>query len=971
MRFVKGLPLVLLILLVPIISASVAQAGELSPGLDAMLGDLPADKPVSVLVHFANRVDIQDLSNQLSLQKATRQQRHAEIVYSLKNQAQVQDDLAADLESAKASGSVLGYTQYWITNVMVVYALPAEIERIALRADVDYVEPNFKPELIEPVEIRPAASRSEMDTRGIGVAPGIDAVRAREAWNILGIDGTGTIIGSLDTGVDGNHPSLATRWRGNYADASECWLDVLDTGTIFPVDNHGHGTHTTGTMAGIAPDDTIGIAPGALWIASNAIDQGSSGNFDNDIIECFQWFADPDNNPETIDDVPDVVQNSWGVNENFTGYFDCDDRWWEVIDNCEAAGVVVVFSAGNEGPSSGTLRSPSDRATSIYNCFSVGSTQYYSPFAISSFSSRGPTTCAIVDPALAIKPEVSAPGSDIYSAEPGGGYQYMSGTSMAGPHVAGVVALMRQANPNLEVNTIKQILMDTAIDLGSPGEDNNYGWGFIDAYAAVEACMTGFGSLSGQVINASYGDLPLAGALVTVQGWGSGITTDTNGEFHANLPAGEYSIVVSRSGFETNEFHNVLIEEDVQSSMNFPLVDNFGPVLLDPSGELATSDVAGPYTMGVMAEDGSTVSEVILNWRMAGSSWNAVTMSPVRGAYTGDIPGHSANTEIEYYFSATDALGYTSQLPANSPDESFSLLVTEIIYLTEAEDPGDPDWQMGAPGDQATAGLWVRADPVGTDYNGLNVQPEDDHTADPAVACFVTGNANAGDGAGTADVDGGCTTLQTPVFDLSAVDRAVVKYWCWYGEGGLSVDDDFVVEISNNNGASWIEFDRIVDNANSWQQVSVELNTLEDGTFELTDQILLRFLACDLNTGGLIEAAIDDFSIESFTQSGLTPVDDLPAVDRPVLLRQNHPNPFNPTTAIGFYLPQATQTELVVYTIDGRRVTTLVSEQMPAGEHNVSWDGHDDNGRQVASGAYFYRLIAGDDLHVKRMVLVK
>jgi len=969
-RFVKNLPLVLLILLVQIFPAVMVNAGELSPGLVALLDNTPADKPVSVLVHFTDRANIQDLSAELSLQKATRQQRHAEIVYTLKNAARIQDDLAGDLDAAVASGGVVGYTRYWISNVMVVFATPAEIDRIARRADVDYVEPNFTTALIDPVEIRPGEERSEMDTRGIGLAPGIDAVRAPEAWSILGIDGTGSIIGSLDTGVDGNHPSLASRWRGNFADADECWLDVLGTSS-FPSDSHGHGTHTTGTMAGIAPDDTIGIAPGAQWIATNAIDQGGGSELDNDIIACFQWFADPDGDPGTIEDVPDVVQNSWGVNESFDGYYDCDDRWWDVIDNCEAAGVVVVFSAGNEGPGAGTLRSPSDRASSIFNCFSVGSTQYSAPYTISSFSSRGPTTCAYVDPAVGIKPEVSAPGSDIYSAEPGGGYQYMSGTSMAGPHVSGVVALMRQANPNLEVNVIKQILMDTAVDLGTAGEDNTYGWGIIDAYSAVEACMTGFGTLTGLVTNASFGDLPLADAMVTVQGWGSGTATNANGEFITSLPAGEYSVVVSRPGFETAEVHNITIYEDLETTQSFALTDNAGPALSGLTGELATSDISGPYTMGLQANDASSVSELILNWKASGSTWNTVEMTLVRGMYTGAIPGQPANTEISYYFTATDGPGLTSRLPEGSPDEHFSLLITEMIYLTEAENPGDPDWELGAAGDQATSGLWVRADPVGTDYSGLNVQPENDHTVDPGAACFVTGNANAGDSAGTEDVDGGCTTLQTPVFDLSEVDRAVIKYWCWYGEGGLSIDDDFVVEISNDNGSNWIEFHRIVDNANSWNQVSVELNTLDGGNFELTDQIVLRFLACDLNSGGLVEAAIDDFSIESFTNPGLSPVEDIPAADRPVLLRQNHPNPFNPTTSIGFALPGTAQTELVVYTIDGRRIATLINEVMPAGEHHVSWDGRDEGGRPVASGAYFYRLKAGENLLVKRMVLVK
>ena len=98
-----------------------------------------------------------------------------------------------------------------------------------------------------------------------------------------------------------------------------------------------------------------------------------------------------------------------------------------------------------------------------------GSTQHYAPYEISSFSSRGPSGCG---GEFAMKPEISAPGSDIYSVSAGGGYTNMSGTSMAGPHIAGVVALMRASNPNVDVITVKEILMATAIDLGTPGEDN-------------------------------------------------------------------------------------------------------------------------------------------------------------------------------------------------------------------------------------------------------------------------------------------------------------------------------------------------------------------------------------------------------------------------------------------------------------------------------------------------------------------
>ncbi len=970
MRCAHVLSLVLLVLLVHFFPASLVQAGEMSPALEAMLYQTAADKPLSVLVHFADRVDIQGLSAELSARKVTRQQRHAEIVFTLQEAAEIQDDLALELDSATAAQGIFGYTRYWIANVMVVYAVPWQIERLVLREDVQYIELNFTIELISPVDIHPTPAGSEMDSRGIGITPGLVAVRAPEVWNLLHIDGTGTLIGSLDTGVDGNHPALASRWRGNFADADECWLDVLDSSSSFPTDENGHGTHTTGTMTGIAVDDTIGVAPFARWIATNAIGQGANGDFDNDIIECFQWFTDPDGNPETIDDVPDVVQNSWGVNINFPGYTDCDDRWWDVIDNCEAAGVAVVFSAGNEGPGPRTIRSPADRASTIFNCFSVGSTLHFPPYEISGFSSRGPTTCRNIDPAATTKPEVSAPGTDIYSAQPGGGYQYMSGTSMAGPHVAGVVALMRQADPDIEVDVMKQILMETAIDLGGAGEDNDYGWGIIDAYAAVEACMDGFGVLSGQVTNASFGGAPLAGAFVEIVERGIHLITDSNGNFITSLPAGQYHLVVSCTGFESQVSPEITITEQQETTLNFSLTDIAGPALSDLTGELLTPETSG-YPIGIQAYDASTVQEVVLNWRVAGETWNTMAMTLSRGQYNGEIPGHSANTEINFFFTAIDGIGFSSRLPENSPDEYFTLLVTEVLYVMDAESPSDPPWQLGAAGDQATSGLWIRDDPVGTMFQYQAIQPEDDHTLDPGVACFVTGNGVPGEASDAQDVDGGCTTLTTPVFDLAEVDRALVKYWRWYCEAGASLDDDFVVEVSNDNGTSWVELERLAGKANSWNLVSTELNTLENGTFELTNEVVFRFLACDLNEEGLVEAAIDDFSIESFTSSALSLVEDTPGPVQFVVLQQNRPNPFNPATTIVFSLPQAGHMELAVYSIDGRRVATLVNQSMSAGEHRVTWDGRDGSGRSVASGNYFYRLSAGEIVLVERMVLVR
>ena len=534
------------LMVVVFLLAGTAWAGVIAPGLESQMQSLSGDDEVKVLVVLRDQADIDSMNRQLHDSRVSRQQRHEAVLGALQDAAdRSQAALTDHLSARQSDGGIRGYTRHWLINAVVVVGTVDAIRELALRDDVEVIEPDLQVELIEPIQDEKATPPGGY--RGIGMTPGVEAINAHRVWRELGIDGTGVVVGNMDTGVDGTHPALAARWRGLIADPSACWLDNSGQGNPdFPVDNHyiGHGTHVMGTITGLAPDDTIGVAPGALWIAANTINQGVGTEFDNDVIQSLEWFADPDGNPSTTDDVPCVVQNSWGVFEGL-GYPECYSYWWEAIDNCEAAGVVLTWSAGNEGPDAASLRSPADRADSPYNAFSVGSTENYAPYNISGFSSRGPSNCG---GPYAMKPEISAPGSHIYSAEPGGGYQYLDGTSMAGPHVAGVVALMCAANPDLDVETIKQVIMDTAVDLGVPGEDNTYGHGFIDAYEAVLGVMGGLGTVSGTVTDAGTG-LPLEGVQVGVIDRPVNRVTDADGYFQFMLPVGEWTLTFDLFGY--------------------------------------------------------------------------------------------------------------------------------------------------------------------------------------------------------------------------------------------------------------------------------------------------------------------------------------------------------------------------------------------------------------------------------------
>jgi len=439
---------------------------------------------ISILVYLKDQVDLDAITNQMDKQRASLGERHQPTVLALQNTASAsQTQIVEYLKGLQEQDMVKEFQCFWIGNIIRIDTYQSIIDEIAKRDDVYKIYPNYEIELIATVEEN---TKGEPGSRN-GIEPGVVAVRAPEVWEELNITGEGVLVATIDSGVDGDHPAIASRWAGvadpRYEGHPEwAWFDPYTYQNDFPYDINGHGTHTMGTVCGGAPGDQIGVAPGALWISAGLIQTQDIPQFVSDAIESFEWLIDPDGNPETDWDVPDVCSNSWGLFEPL-GYPPCDETFWTFIDACESVGIVIIFIAGNEG--SAGLRSPADRATDDYRTFSVGAVDANDPeWPIWEWSSRGPTYCTL-NGSGAIKPDIAAPGVNVRSSIPGGGYDTSSGTSMAAPHVNGVVALMREYNPNISVNSIKEIIYQTAYDLGDPGEDNDYGWGMIDAYEAI------------------------------------------------------------------------------------------------------------------------------------------------------------------------------------------------------------------------------------------------------------------------------------------------------------------------------------------------------------------------------------------------------------------------------------------------------------------------------------------------------
>ena len=488
-------------------------AGDIDPGLDALLDVTPADAQVSVLVFLSDRVDVDALNRSLESQRATRQVRHETVVRSLQQKAEAtQAPLRDHLKRLQSEGRIEDFQAFWIANAFRVDGRASEIRQLAERADVGTIYFNYGIELIEPE----VAASTAPATRA--PEPGVTAVRAPEVW-ARGYIGREILVATLDTGVDGTHPAVASRWAGlrpEYDGHPEWALYDPVTGWTFPEDSGSHGTHTMGTVCGGAPGDEVGVAPGAHWIHAAVIDRVDLARTCSDAILAFQWLLDPDGDPGTVWDVPRVCSNSWGIGSwhDVPPYnAPCDPSFWSYLDACEAAGTVILFSAGNEGPTAETVRRPADRATDDFRTCAVGGINANEPdWPMYSSSSRGPTYCT-PDSSAAIKPDITAPGEDVRSSVPGGGYDTYSGTSMASPHVNGVVALMLEACPDLTVQQVKEILYETANDKGDVGKDNDYGWGVVDAYEAVLAAEAACGPQPPRAYNGSH-ETPVDQALL-------------------------------------------------------------------------------------------------------------------------------------------------------------------------------------------------------------------------------------------------------------------------------------------------------------------------------------------------------------------------------------------------------------------------------------------------------------------------
>jgi subtilisin family serine protease len=412
--------------------------------------------------------------------------RSQQVIEALQNYAAAsQSGLLAQASALQAAGQVGQVTPLWIMNGLSIQATAAGIRTLAGRPEVALVRPDPDPDFkIVPLDdFQEPFSLSSPPAPAAGdVQPNISLVNAPALWD-LGISGQGVVVASLDTGVDGTHPDLASSYRGG----SNSWYDPYrSTTTPYDPAANGHGTHTMGIMVGKSASGpflgggfgAIGMAPGAKWISAKVFDD-NGGALEANFHLALQWVLDPDGNPATPDGA-NIVNNSWGYS-TVSGV--CKNFFAPDIANLRLAGVLPVFSAGNNGQ--GNTPSTDGSPANNPGALAVGAIDNNSN--VWTLSARGPSSCATGAPF----PSLVAPGVNIVSAAPvlipgQNSYHTLSGTSMAAPHAGGAAALLLSAYPDMPLTSLEYVLTRGAFDLGDPGLDIHSGYGRLDVLASYQ-----------------------------------------------------------------------------------------------------------------------------------------------------------------------------------------------------------------------------------------------------------------------------------------------------------------------------------------------------------------------------------------------------------------------------------------------------------------------------------------------------
>jgi serine protease len=699
-----------------------------------------------------------------------------------------------------------------------------------------------------------------------------------------------------------------------------------------PNDDCAHGTHVAGTIAQTTNNSlgVAGVAFNCSIMPVKVLDASGNGTY-TAIVNGITFAAD--NGAE-------VINMSLGGASGSTAL-------QNAVIYAYNKGVTIVCAAGNAGTSAPNY------PAAYTQCISVSAVRYDRTYP--AYSSYGSTI------------DICAPGGDVTVDQNGDGYPdgvlqqthdgtnygtfgyyFYDGTSMATPHVAGVAALLiSKAGGSMTPDAVRAALQNTATDLGPAGWDQHYGYGEVNASAALATIGNNppVAAFSGTPLSGNY---PLTVTFTdastnspTSWSWtfGDGGTSTAQNPSHVYTAAGTYTVALTA----TNAYGSNTLTKTGYVTVTAP---NTNP----PVAAFSGTPLSGNAPLTVVFTDASTNTPTSWSWTFGDGGTSAV-----------QNPSHVYTT----------AGTYTVALTATNAYGSNTLTKTNYITVTTPPAQQCDDFADGSITDWLNkTGTWTATG----GYMKGNSTTTNAKTTSP-FGSFTTA---------TIDCDVRMNTGRT-----SRVARVIFGYTdasnYRYIEGDDVNNRWRIYERVSGTNTSRASFSQSISSA-TWYHVQIKAAT--DGTVTLivggTTLGSYKFasaraglVGCGYNNSN---ADFDNFCVGAAV-SMVFAGDDAPQPTEPQAktaplpaqfeLNQNYPNPFNPTTTIGYSLFAPADVEVVVLNVLGQQIRTLVNEYQSAGQHSVVWDGTDVNGNGVASGVYFYRMTSNGMVDTKKMLLMK
>jgi serine protease AprX len=868
-----------------------------------------------------------------------RKERRRIVIHELKRLAtESQKEILEFLYEQDNAGEVKDLQSLWISNMISGKMKKGTIEIAAVMSGIKMIEKERYDRIVD-------VQKNEGDIPRIAsIQWNITKIDAPCAWS-QGFTGQGIIVGDIDTGVNYNHWDLADHvWRNDDEFFGSPGIDDDGNGYIDdifgydfinndgnPMDDNGHGTHTAGTVAGDGTaGDSVGVAPDAQIMS---------------IKVCTVFGSCPSSAQlagvqYALDNGASVVTLSIGGGP---GSVSSSARF--AYNNALLAGMIATIAAGNSGSGTNTVTSPGSTPPpwlhpdqtligGVSGVITVGATNISD--GIAGFSGRGPVTWQNASPWFdypwpsdmgLLDPDVSAPGVNVTSLRYNNNSGYVggwNGTSMATPHVAGLIALMLSKNPMLTPAELDSIIETTSVDLGTPGKDNAYGAGRIDACGAINAVPAPANPYLRMIAYAA---------------------SDTLGNGDGRPDPSETIVVTV-----TLENHPVFLDAtNVQAVLTSPdttltMVDSTASLPDIPAGN--TGDNNGdPFTF--------TVNPGII------PHWATLVVS-----FSADPNGFSGSDSF------TIRVGRPDILVVDDDDDAL----LEVFY-TDPLDNLQVNYDLwnvttlGNPGteiDLYSCVIWLTGNDATTT---LTPQDETD------LANFLDGGGNLFISGQNIGEDIGANPFYSNYlkasFLMGNADDNVLS-----GVTGDEITDGMNVVIQGGNGAG---------NANSEDKISPLPGA--DSIITYTNAFGAGALKYDSGTFRVVYFAFPFEAIHGagayasrdtvmsrvldwFCATGVGVEEDDPNYQLPVInhqfqLFQNLPNPFHRGTNIRFSLPEKSHVSLTIHDVAGRTVETLVNGELSSGIHEVDWN------TDVPSGIYFYRLNTPNSSASRKLVILR